>query len=825
MGEVYRAQDTTELGRTVAIKLLPAKLAAHKEHLQRFIREAKTASSLNHPNILTIYEIGQSDSTRFIVAEFIDGETLRGQMSSRRLRINDAIEISVEVAFALTAAHGAGIVHRDIKPENIMVRHDGIVKVLDFGLAKLTEESQSGPDDSTRALIKTDQGVVMGTVAYMSPEQARGQDLDARTDIWSLGVVLYEMVAGRAPFRGQTKSHTVVAILEEEPPPLATFAPDVPAELQRIVRKALTKDSDNRYQTARDLMIDLKTLRRELDLQGEIQRSAAAITSQGPSGEATPVTEPPPPAMPTQSVGESTQAGSMQITSGAGSLVGKVKRNKLAVILTLAILALVFVPVGLSVAAWIAYQHAGSTAAVPIDSIAVLPFVNESGNADAEYLSDGISESLINSLSQLPHVKVIARSSSFKYKGKEFDPQEVARTLGVEAILTGRVLQRGDHLLISVELMNARDKTQVWGEQYNRKLTDILVVQQEISREVSEKLRLKLTSDEQRRISKPYTESAEAYELYLKGRYFYGKSTEEGLKKAIEYYQQAIDKDPNYALAYVGMGNSFRGLGGALGFASPGSAAPQAKAAIMKALAIDDTLPDAHAALADFKLSYEWDWPGAEREYRRAIELNPNQASAHRGYGTYLQSLGRFDEAVAERERNRQLDPTWPDAIANVGYPLYYARRFDQALEHYRKALELDPDYSWGHLWIGQVYVQQGRYAEAIAKIKKAIALSAGNTRDIATLGHAYAVAGKRSEALKVLAELQERAKHKYVSPYFIALVYVGLGDKDQALAWLEKAYQERHPYLILIKVEPVFDVLRSEPGFQDLVRRIGLPQ
>jgi tetratricopeptide (TPR) repeat protein len=349
-------------------------------------------------------------------------------------------------------------------------------------------------------------------------------------------------------------------------------------------------------------------------------------------------------------------------------------------------------------------------------------------------------------------------------------------------------------------------------------------VQREISREVSEKLRLKLTGEERQRITKPYTESAEAYELFLKGRYFHDKYTEEGLNKAIEYYQQAINKDPNYALAYVEMGNAYKTLGGVLGFTSPTTAAPQVKAAILKALAIDETLADAHAALADFVLSYDWDWPGAEKEIRRAIELDPNQWRAHGTNGTYLQSLGRFDEAVAERERSRQLDPTSPGAIANVGYPLYYARRFDQALEHYRKALELDPDYSWGHLWIGQVYVQQGKYGEAIAEIKKAIALSDGNVRTIATLGHAYGVAGQRSEALKVIAELEARARQKYVSPYFIALVYVGLGDKDQAFAWLEKAYQERHPYLILIKVEPVFDVLHSDQRFAALVRRIGLP-
>ncbi len=813
MGEVYLAEDT-KLGRKVALKTLPAEFTNDKERLRRFQQEARAASALNHPNLLTIHEIGAESGAHFIAAEYIDGETLRARIKRGRMKIDDALDLAQQAAFALTAAHGAGIVHRDIKPENIMVRHDGIVKVLDFGLAKLLEDHAReiiDPEADTRALVLTDPGRVLGTPAYMSPEQARGFDLDARTDIWSLGVVLYEMVAGRPPFRGETKSHTVVSILESEPAPLATLAPNAPAELQRIVRKALTKDRDSRYQTARDLMIDLKNLRRDLDVQSEIRRStapdgtdsvekqAAATHSEGALLEqATSLGEP----RPTRS-DEHTPDGSIRYRIGA-------------------LVAMLLLAAG-TLGVW--YYFHRQNARTAIGSIAVLPFVNESGNNDMDYLSDGISESLINSLSQLPGVKVIARSSSFQYKGKDINPQEVAKALGVETILTGRVSERGDNLQVSVELVNAHDRTQMWGEQYNRKLTDILAVQQEISREVSEKLRLKLTSEEQQRISKPYTKSTEAYELFLKGRYSHGRYSEEGLKKAIEYYQQAINKDPNYALAYAEMGNAFKSLSGTLGFASPVTAAPQGKAAIMKALMIDETLADAHTALADFKLNYDWDWPGAEKEFKRAIELDPNQWRAHVGYGTYLQSLGRFDEAVAERELGRRLDPTSPTAIANVGYPLYYARRFDEALGHYRKAIELDPGFSWGHLWIGQVYVQQGKYVDAIAEIKKAIALSDGNVRDVATLGHAYGVAGQRSEALKIIAELQERAGQKYVSPYFIALVYVGLGDKDQAFAHLDKAYQERHPYLVLVKVEPVFDVLHSDPRFADLIRHIGVPQ
>jgi len=470
-----------------------------------------------------------------------------------------------------------------------------------------------------------------------------------------------------------------------------------------------------------------------------------------------------------------------------------------------------------------AYFRARNTEVV-VKSIAVLPFEDASGNADVEYLSDGMTESLINSLSHLPNLKVMSRSSVFHYKGRETDARAVGRALGVEAVLTGRIMQRGDALNISIELVNARDNTHIWGDQYDRKISDLLRVQQEIAREVTEKLQLRLNGEEQRRLTKRYTESPEAYELYLKGRYFLNKATEPGVRKSIEYFQQAIDKDPNFALAYVAMGTAYATLGGVLGFESPREVAPQGKAALMKALAIDDTLDDVHATLADFKLYFDWDWPDAEKEYKRALELNPNNEYAHSGYGTYLESLGRFDEAVAEREHSRQLDPISALATADVGYPLYYARRYPEALDHFRKGIELDPNLSWGHLWAGQVYVQQGRHEEAINEINRAIALSGGNVRDIATLGHAYAVSGNRTEALKVIDQLQRRAGRQYVSSYFIALIYSGLDDKDQAFAWLEKAYAERYPYLILIKVEPVFANLRSDPRFTDMVRRVGFP-
>jgi TolB-like protein/Flp pilus assembly protein TadD len=646
----------------------------------------------------------------------------------------------------------------------------------------------------------------------MSPEQARGALIDTRTDIWSLGVILYEMVARRLPFWGNTAADVIAAVLERQPPPLPPNSSVALESLERIVCKALQKEQENRYQTAAELLTDLKQLKQKLEQAGEPERSdpqkSPAVLRTGMIG-AQPKTE--------SSLRERTSGERGTTPSSAEYVVGRIKHHKYAVLVVLVAV--------MTAGVFLVYRSLLANKSQPIESIAVMPFTNESGNADIEYLSDGMTDSLINSLSQLPHLSVKSRSSVFRYKGKEVEPQRIASELSVQAILNGRVVQHGDDLTLYLSLVEARNGNQIWGEQYNRKLTDLVVLQQEISREVSEKLRLKLTGEEQRRVARRYTDSSEAYELYLKGQYFSSNPSETNLKKSIEYFQQAIDKDPNYALAYAGIGTACQALGGFLGFVSPSETAPQGKAAIMKALSIDETLDNAHATLAQFTLTYDWNLPEAEREYKRAFELNPNNPAAHSGYGTYLEALGRFDEAVAERERSRQLDPVSAFSTADVGYPLYYARRYDRALDYFQKGLELDPNLSWGHLWIGQVYVQQGRYDEAIAEINRAIALSGGNVRDIATLGHAYAVSGRRDEALKVLGELQGQAKQKYVSPYFIALIYTGLGEREQAFAWLEKAYVQRHPYLILIKAEPVFDSLRSDARFAELMRKVGLPQ
>jgi serine/threonine-protein kinase len=817
MGEVYLAQDT-KLDRRVALKILPADVAENQDRMRRFVQEAKAASALNHPNIITIYEIEQIDSVHFIATEFIDGETLRERVRKPSLKLREVLDVAVQIASALSAAHTAGIVHRDIKPENIMLRTDGIVKVLDFGLAKLSERPPPESVDAeaaTKALVQTEPGVVLGTIAYMSPEQARGLAVDARTDIFSLGVVIYELVAGQAPFGGATRSDLIVALLEREPPPLARFIAEVPAELERIVMKALAKDPDERFQTVRDLLIDLKRLKQKLDVDAEIERTSAPELRSG-SGEAkrTQVSE----IASTASRGAGhTVFEDSRSTSSAEYIVSGIKQHKLA--LAIALLVLVIGAVGLSL-----YLRARNTE-VAIDSIAVLPFEDQNHDLDTEYLSDGVTESIINSLTQLPNLRVIARSSAFRYKGKQTDPITAANELGVRAVLTGRILQRGENLTVSAELIDARDKKQLWGERYERKVSDLLSVQRDIAQEITANLRLKLSGEEKERLTKHYTENPEAYQLYLKGRYFLNARTEESTGKAIEYFQQAIAKDPVYALAYSGLADSYSALVFPIEAVTPREAMPKAKEAAMKALAIDNALGEAHASLGYVKFYFDWDWPGAETEFKRGIELNPAYAEGHHYYSHYLVAMGRDEESLTESRRCLELEPLNLLLNVHLGWHYLYTRQSDQAVKQLQKTLEMDANFAQTHRWLGLALEQQTRSADAIAELQKAITLVGGNTLTEAELAHAHAVSGKRDEAQKELARLKEIAQHKYVPAYQIAAIYAGLGEKDQAFAWLDKAYDERSDLLVNLKREQKFDVLRSDPRFSDLLRRVGLPQ
>jgi serine/threonine protein kinase/Flp pilus assembly protein TadD len=774
MGEVYLAQDT-QLDRPIALKLLLPQFTRDEDRLHRFKHEARAISALNHPNILTIYEIGEAGSDHFIATEFINGVTLRQHMQRVRMKMTEALDIAMQLAAELAAAHAAGIMHRDIKPEIIMVRPDGYIKVLDFGLAKLFEERATDSAALTMPMVETAFGVVMGTVSYMSPEQARGLKLDARTDIWSLGVILYEMAAGRVPFEGPTTSHVIVSILEKEPEPLRGRTLEVSADLQQIVTKALAKDREARYLTIRDLLKDLQKLNQLVELEAETERPTKADIS-----------------------------GKTTVVRSSEKMLGSAKN-----------------------------QDAGSSTETrapssrrrrsqkTIDSLAVLPLLNVSAELDAEYLCDGITESIINTLSQLSKLRVAPRSTIFRYKGREVDPQHVGRDLGVRAVLIGRVFQHGDKLIIGVELVDVVNDSQLWGERYNRKLSDILEVQEEIAKEISESLRFRLTAEEKRRLTKRYTENTKAYQLYLKGRYFWNKRSLDGLKKAIEYFNEAIEKDPTYALAYAGLADCHVILG-IFGVLPPTEVMSKAKVASMNTLAIEDKLAEHHASLAYVRAFYEWDWSGAEREFERAIELKPNYAVAHHFYSFYLAAMGRLDEAIVAEKWAHELDPVSLIISTNIGMYLYYARQYDKAIEQLLNTLRMDVTFFPAHVFLGLAYEQKGMFEEAITELKKAINFSGGDL-SLAGLGHAYAVSGKRDEAQKLLKELSEQSQHRYVSPYHMAMISAGLGEKEQSFEWLDKACKDRSGWLVFIKVDPNLDGFRSDPRFTDLLLRIGL--
>ena len=780
MGEVYLAWDCG-LERNVALKVLPQDVASDQQRMNRFIQEARAASALNHPNILSIHDVGETDSTQFIVTEYVEGETLRQRLSTGRMDVREAISVATQVASALSEAHGAGIVHRDIKPENVMLRNDGVAKVLDFGIAKLAASRTPAADtEAPTRVVNTLPGTVLGTVSYMSPEQARGLEVDGRTDIWSLGVVLYEVVSGRVPFDGETATDVLATVLHREPQSLLLHRKDVPEELERIVEKALTKDREERYQLAKDLGGDLKRLRQRLDVEAET-------------------------------------GGDLHTTSTTRYVNTAIRRHKRGVGLVLAVLVLMVIAV--------VANHLYSTRTDKgTDSIAVLPFMNSGGDANTEYLSDGISETLINSLTQLQQLRVVARHTAFRYKGKEIDPQVVGQELKVRAVLMGRVRQWGDALNIQVDLVDVRTGAQLWGTDYERKISEVLAVKQEIAREVTEHLRLRLSGEEQKQLVKRDTTDAEAYQLYLKGRFSWNKYTEEGFRKSIEYFKQAVEKDPAYALAHSGLADSYSLLG-ELSVAPPKESFPQARAYAEKALALDETLAEAHVSLAMVKLLYEWDWPGAEKELRRAKELDPNNPQVYHFYGHYLQSVGRLEEAIVETKRGVDLDPTSLVLNAELGWAYHCARHYDQAIAQGRRTLELDPNFVFTSWVIAQSYGQRGRYQEAIAELKRARKIETNWPYIIAELGYAYAVSGERSEAEKILQQLKERAAGEYIDASLVAYIYVGQGQKDQAFAWLEKAYQERSGLLPWLQGEPRWDPLRGDERFADLLRRLNLPQ
>ncbi len=801
MGEVYLAEDT-KLDRKVALKLLPGEVAANHDRMRRFVQEAKAAAALNHPNIAHIYEIGEADGANFIAMEFVDGQTLRQMIYDRQTDLPKLLRHLQHVAEGLAKAHAAGIVHRDLKPDNIMITHDGHAKILDFGLAKLIEPqalSQTGSEAASQAATailqpQSTPGVVLGTVGYMSPEQAQGKskEIDQRSDIFSFGCILFEAVTGRKAFEGKDAIDTLNKIIREPVAPITDFRPAAPVHLQRIVRRCLAKDREDRYQTIKDVAIELREMRRELEGSG-------ADTSEGggaQTGSAASSISPPP--------------------SSAEYIVNGIKAHKFAAAIAAVLLVAGAVSAGL-------YLHARGSATA-IESIAVLPFENRSNDPDADYISDGITESINNSLTRLPNLKVIPHSVAFHYKGKAMDAQKVGDELRVNAVLTGRVGQRGDNLTISVELDDVRNGKQLWGEQYNRKLADLLAVKSDIAREVSQRVGSQLSAEDLQKLTKGSTDNPEAYQLYLKGKYYTNKLTKDGFRKGIDYFNQAIALDPNYGLAYSGLAYNYMNQDD--WFMPPSEAGPKAKYAAEKALAIDDSDVGAHLSLAIEAHWYEWNWATAESEFKRAIELSPNNAEAHGYYSWFLATMGRHDQALAEARRSQQADPLSPLTNGFVGSVLVFARRADAAIAELRNGIELDPTFWFFHSFLGSAYLQKGKMPEAIAEFQRALELEKDNAEIWSSLAYAYAVSGNKAEARKLLDHLKAMSEHSYVAPFNIAVVYLGLGDKEQAFVWLDQALKQRSYYLaVALPTSGCLDSIRSDPRFVDLLRRVGLPQ
>ncbi len=884
MGEVYLAEDT-KLDRKVAIKFLHEEFSKDTDKLNRFIQEAKAASALNHPNILTVYEIGEVDGKNYIATELIDGQTLREHLSqTESLQLNTILKIGVQVSEALSAAHQAGIIHRDIKPENIMLRRDGYAKVLDFGLAKLSEQRGAGEtgghgdagtrghgdagtggpgDGATRGhgdagtggrgagatgsdgesntliaasprlpipaspclpipasprppvpgSVNTTPGLVMGTVSYMSPEQARGKETDARTDIWSLGVVLYEMLSGKVPFTGETINHTIVSILEKEP----LLLENVPAELQRIVRKAMTKDVEMRYQSARDLLIDLKNLRRELDIQGELERSIVpnreTLAQKSAESETQFYT----------GSGKRTASGQMaatqNVTTSSSSLeyaVTQAKSHKLAT----AVIGIVLIAVIATVGYFAVFSRAGGG---QINSIAVMPFINESGNADLEYLSDGMTETLIKGLTSLPMLNVKPRSSVFRYKGKDTDLQTIGRELNVQVLLNGRVAQRGDQLTLSLELVDVQNDKVLWTEQYQRKQSELVSLQSEIAKDVSNHIKSRLSGSEERSVTKAGTSDPEAYQAYLKGRYYWNRRTSEDINKAIEQFKIAADIDPNYALAFAGLGDCYAVLSEYSGIPNS-ETVPKAQEYAERAIAIDPQLAEPHATLAS-NYQQSWQWSEAEKAYKRAIEINPNYPTAYHWYSLLLKEIGRNREAEAAIRRAYELDPLSSVIGINIAELYLQQRNFDASIETCRKIIEIAPTYPAAYEGLAVSYMSKRMFPDALVAAEKAAELSKRAGVTLGSVGHVFAVAGERAKAIAIVKELEDKYLRREASGFDIASVYAGLGDKDKAFDWLEKDFRTRNGKLQQIRWEVEFEPLRNDPRFRDLLRRMNLPE
>ena len=790
MGEVYLAEDT-RLRRHAALKTITDPGGNH-QHLHRFMREAQAASALNHPHICTIYEVSDEGDTPYIAMEYVAGETLDKKIQTG-LEPNQTLDIALQIADALTEAHAHNIVHRDIKPANIIVTQRGRVKVLDFGLAKKISAEN---DEETQKII-SQAGTIIGTASYMSPEQAKGKEVDERSDIFSFGVVLYEMIAARPPFDGENAMDVISSILHKEPMPLHRLMPEVSPDLERVINKALRKDREERYQTAKDLLVDLKEIKQELEFKNKLERTA-----------------PPNRKKPDTQIIGATTGHAERATSSAEYAISEIRKHKFA---SLAVLFLLLAIGGSSF--WYFNAHPSNT--TQIESIAVLPFINESGNVDVEYLADGMTESLINSLSKIPNLSVQARSSVFHYKGQDVEPKKVATDLNVQAVLNGRVVQRGDDLTLFLSLVDAQTGKAIWGEQYNRKLADLVALQTDITRDVSQKLRTRLSKADEKILTKNYTENAEAFQLYMKGRFYLFRAITSESDKSISYFQQAIDADPNYALAYAGLADAYRArvVGGG---DSPAELMPKAKTAAEKAIEIDDALAEGHAALGLIIFWYDWDWNAAENQYKRALQLDPNNVDSLQYYAVFLSNTGRHAEALYKIKLARELDPLNLRINAVEGMLLLHAGQTEEAIARLQKTLELEPDYRLANSFVARAYIEKGMFAEAAIATRKAKEHAPDSWEINSFAAYALAKAGKLTEARAELDAMLKLSKTRYASPYSIALVYNGLGEMEKTLDNLEKAFAEKDVRMVFLKVEPKWNNLRNEPRFIELMRRMN---
>jgi TolB-like protein/Flp pilus assembly protein TadD len=782
MGDVFQAEDV-RLGRRVAIKFLSEKSASDSHALQRFLLEARAASSLNHPNICTIYEIEEHDGRPVIVMELLQGETLRQRIRRGSVEVEQVLEIGIHVADALQAAHPKGIIHRDIKPGNIFITQSGQVKVLDFGLAKLTVGHAVPVDDGQEPL--TMDGVLPGTRHYMSPEQLRDEEIDGRSDIFSLGIVLYETATGTKPFTGKNSFAIVDATLNLRPDSAMRLNPKLPAEFDAILSKALEKKPGDRYQTAIEFQHDLQSVKKKLE-------SALPL----PQGEMIPVAARSSSASRHRSLWVSLAAGLLIVALAIGMYAFRMRANS------------------------------QSSAARPRVMLAVLPFANLSNDPEQEYFSDGLTEETITDLGELSPQKlgVIARTSAMAYKHTNKTIGQIGQELGVDYALEGSVRRDGTKARITAQLIRVKDQTHLWARNYDRELKDLLEVQNELGKAIAQQVRLELTPAQQIELDKTRTVDPEAYDLYFKGLYNWNLITPTGFKAAAGYFQQAITKDPNYAQPYAGLVNCYAMLP-MIGDAPPRESFPAAQAASAKALQLDDSLAEAHESASRIKFFYEWDWSGAEKEAVRAISLDGNLAGAHLRYAHLLSNLGRHKEAFAEGQRAIELDPLNLITNALVGMVLYQARQYDASIEELNRPLQMNPNFWVTHFQLGKAYEQKGRYQEAIAEFTRARDLSEGNSEAAAMVGHTYALAGNKGEAQRVLKELEDRSQHTYVPPCNIALLYAVLGENDEAMRWLEKGYEARDIHMVFLKVDARWDSLRANPHFQDLLQRMNFPQ